>query len=155
MSLEVHMSLLKQLKFSAAPVRGTPDPKIHRRARFIEHLEEQLAMADASLKGEHYTKTRQKWMTDEAGNKTLVTRPKRMKAWWTQDPLGAVTLVIRYGNKPFEIEKGKAAVEVGAKEKLPDVLKTLIEATRGGELDDLLASGAKTRAAAFKPKRAS
>jgi hypothetical protein len=149
------MSLLKQLKFSAAPVRGTPDPKIHRRARFMEHLEEQLAMADASLKGEHFTKSRQKWMTDEAGNKTLVTRARRMKAWWTQDPVGAVTLVIRYGNKPFEIEKGKAAVEVGAKEKLPDVLKTLIEATRAGELDDLLASGAKTRAAAFKPKRAS
>jgi hypothetical protein len=112
-------------------------------------------MADAILKGEHFTKTRQKWMTDEVGNKTLVTRAKRMKAWWTQDPIGAVTLVIRYGNKPFEIEKGKAAVEVGAKEKLPEVLQTLIEATRAGELDELLAAGAKTRAAAFKPKRAS
>src|SRR5437879_3205511 len=122
MSMEVHMSLLKQLKFSAAPVRGTPDPKIHRRTRFLEHLGEQLEMAVESLKGDHHTKTRQKWATDEAGNKTLVTRAKRLKAWWTQDPVGAVTLVIRYGNKPFEIEKGKAAVEVGAKEKLPDVL---------------------------------
>jgi hypothetical protein len=81
------MSLLKQLKFSTAPARRAPDPKLTRRVRFIEHLEEQLGMAKAVLKGEHFTKTRQKRVTNEAGDKTLVTRAKRMKTWWKQDPL--------------------------------------------------------------------
>lgn len=110
-------------------------------------------MAEASLRGETYVKTRQKWVQGTDGEKILVNRPKRMKPWWMKDASGAITLVIRYGNKPFEIEKGKAAVEVGQMEKLPEVLKTLMEATRAGELDDLLASGAKIRAAAFKPKK--
>ena len=39
----------------------------------------------------------------------------------------------------MEFEKGKSAVAVQSKEKLPTVITTLIEAVRAGELDDDLA----------------
>jgi MoaA/NifB/PqqE/SkfB family radical SAM enzyme len=46
---------------------------------------------------------------------------------------------IRFGGRPVEFEKGKSAVSVASKDKLPTVIRTLVEAVRAGELDDILA----------------
>ena len=45
---------------------------------------------------------------------------------------------IKFGDRPVEFEKGKSAVSVPSKEKLPAVITTLIEAVRAGELDDIM-----------------
>ena len=52
---------------------------------------------------------------------------------------------IRFGGRPVEFEKGKSAVSVPSKEKLPAVITTLIEAVRAGELDDILAQASRGR----------
>ena len=57
---------------------------------------------------------------------------------WYFDFNGTVYLEIRYGNRPLELAKGKSAVEVGEKEKLPEIIDTIIAATKAGELDDKL-----------------
>lgn len=38
-------------------------------------------------------------------------------------------------NKPIELQLGKPAIDVGEKDKLPEVLDTIIKATEKGELD--------------------
>ena len=52
---------------------------------------------------------------------------------------------IRFGGRPVEFEKGKSAVSVPSKDKLPTVITTLIEAIRAGELDDILALASRGR----------
>ena len=47
--------------------------------------------------------------------------------------------------KPPELEKGKAGIIVPSKDELPKVLDLIIEAVTQGELDDLLASLARSR----------
>ena len=44
-----------------------------------------------------------------------------------------------------EFEKGKAAVAVATKEKLPAVVETLTAAARAGELDEILTHASKQR----------
>lgn len=57
--------------------------------------------------------------------------------------------VIRSGGKTIEFDKGKSAIVVQAKEKVPTLIETLT-AVRGGELDDQLA---QARCAKVMPKR--
>ena len=69
---------------------------------------------------------------------------KRVRAWWRTDPTGAVVLTVRYGAKPIEFEKGKAAIAVGKKEKLIPTIETVIAAVQAGELDTVLATMSKS-----------
>ena len=64
-----------------------------------------------------------------------------------------MVLTVRYGAKPIEFEKGKAAIAVGKVEKLKPVLETVIAAVQAGELDGVLAQMSKT-AVLTKGKRA-
>ncbi len=48
-------------------------------------------------------------------------------------------LVVKYGVKPLQFEKGKSAVVVASEAKVAAALETLIVATKAGELDELLA----------------
>ena len=132
------MPYLKQLKIIPAPQRDG-DPKVDRRRRLIEQLNEQLEMAQAALKGEHYSKTYQKWVKKEDGERVLVNQPKRLRTWWQEDAAGNCAIIVRFGNRPLELEKGKAAIDVGPKSKLPEVISVLISAVNAGELDELLA----------------
>jgi hypothetical protein len=75
-----------------------------------------------------------------------------LKPWWRVDASGFVVLTVRYGFTPIEFEKGKAAIAVGAREKLEGVLSTLIAATRSGELDAFL--DALSKREPMKAKRA-
>ena len=59
---------------------------------------------------------------------------------------GATVLIVRYGFKSIEFEKGKAGITVPAKEKLTGVIDTMIAAVRAGELDTILAQHGTVRA---------
>ena len=52
---------------------------------------------------------------------------------------------MRYGSKPIEFEKGKAAIILPNKGALVGTLDTVIAAVRTGELDEILAQQAKAR----------
>jgi hypothetical protein len=58
---------------------------------------------------------------------------------------GAIVLTVRYGFKHIELEKGKAGIAVPSREKLVGMIETMINATRAGELDDMLAQQGRAR----------
>ena len=70
--------------------------------------------------------------------------PKKVRPWWRGDAAGNVVLTVRYGAKPIEFEKGKAAIAVGKKDKLIPTIETVIAAVEAGELDAVLGQMAKT-----------
>ena len=112
--MEQNMTQLKSLTFAALPKLTAGDPVIQRRNKLIVRLQQQIAL----VQDPNFTLTRQKWIVDENGIRQLRELRKKVRAWWRTDPTGAVVLTVRYGAKPIEFEKGKAAIAVGKKEKL-------------------------------------
>jgi hypothetical protein len=106
-------------------------------------LEEQRLLA----KDPSFNAISKRWKKAADGSKTLVDHSRRLKPWWQADDKGFVVLTVRSGFKALEFEKGKAAIAVGALDRLDAVLSTLIAATKAGELDAALeaASGSGGR----------
>ena len=138
------MSILKSLTFTTvSPISN--DPKVIRRHRLIERLEEQRTLA----KDPSYAPTIRRWKTTEDGSRVSVEQTRRLKPWWRKDGSGSVILTVKSGLKTLEFEKGKTGIAVGSVERLETVFATLIAAVRAGELDALLAAstGATERSA--------
>jgi hypothetical protein len=87
----------------------------------------------------------QRWVSNEQGSKSLASVQKRVRPWWVEDGAGKIALTVRYGSKPIEFEKGKAAILLPNKVALVSTLDTVIAAVRAGELDEILAQQAKAR----------
>ena len=128
------MNSLKSLTFVPAPPKTPNNPMVFRRERLLQRLQEQLQL----LKDPSYAPVIKRWKKGEDGVKRPVDHIRRVKPWWRVDEKGFTVLTVRYGFKPLEFEKGKAAIAVGTVEKLESVLMTLIAATRSGELDAFL-----------------
>lgn len=128
------MNSLKSLTFVPAPPKTPNNPTFYRRERLLQRLQEQLQL----LKDPSYAPVIKRWKKGEDGVKRPVDHIRRVKPWWRVDEKGFTVLTVRYGFKPLEFEKGKAAIAVGTVEKLEGVLTTLIAATRSGELDAFL-----------------
>jgi hypothetical protein len=133
------MPMLKSLSFAAIP-KIINDPVLTRRANLVSRLEEQLIL----LQNPAHTRTRQRRVVVD-GEKRLVSQDQRVRPWWGTDAAGHTFMTVKFAGKPLEFEKGKAAIAVPSKEKLPGVIETLIAAARGGELDDLLTQASKQR----------
>lgn len=136
------MTHLSFLSFTALPLK-TYNPKLIKRNRLIEPLEEQKLLASDPF----YIPVSKRWRKTPDGSKALVDHCRRLKPWWKTDDEGNVILTIKVGLRTLEFEKGKAGIAVGAPERLESVLETLIAATQAGELDRLLdaASGDEKR----------
>ncbi len=133
------MPVLKSLSFAALP-KNSNDSVQTRRAKLISRLEEQKALlADPNL-----IRTVQRTVT-ENGEKRIVSKQQKVRPWWRTDSAGHLFMSIKFGGRPVEFEKGKSAVAVPSKEKLPAVLTTLIEAVRAGELDDIMTAASGQR----------
>ena len=85
------------------------------------------------------TGTKTAYHKTENGTKTATETQQRVLPWWRSTPTGGFAFFIRSGSKAIEFEKGKAAIAVPSLDKLPSVIDTLMNAVRGGELDDQLA----------------
>ena len=128
------MSHLKSLTFTVSPQQVARNPKLIRRQRLVDRLEEQLRLAkDAS-----YAPVIRRWKRSEDGLRAPVEVHKHVRPWWRTDGSGNLVLVLRSGLKTLELEKGKPAVVVGSQDKLGAVLETLIAAAKAGELDAAL-----------------
>ena len=146
------MAHLKSLTFTVAPQQIARNPKLVRRQRLIDRLEEQQKLvADPT-----FTVLFRRWVKDPDGIKQPVDRQKRVKAWWKADGAGNLVLVLKSGLKTIEIETGKPGIVVGAPSRLEGVLTTLIAAAKAGELDGALeaASGSGDGRGATRAKRA-
>ena len=125
---------LKNLTFTEAPANAGRDPVLARRQKLVDRLEEQINL----VKNPNFAPKVKRWITDEAGNRKLTETTKRVTPWWVTDQKGEVYLSVKSGLKRLEFEKGKTAIKVGALSKLEGVLQTLVEATRSGEMDNLI-----------------
>ncbi|OSI80344.1 DUF6641 family protein [Bradyrhizobium canariense] len=134
-------SILKSLTFVPQP-KVSSDPLIIKRERMVSRLEDQKKL----LADPTYQRRIKRWETKEGGEKVLVEKPLRTGKWWQQDPSGSVVMTVKVGSKRVEFEKGKAAIAVGAVDKLPSVIDALIKAVRSGELDAQLSEGKGPRA---------
>jgi hypothetical protein len=144
--MELTMSTLKTLNFVAAPKRNN-DPIIQRRIKLIAQLRQQRALAeDAS-----HVVTIQRWRKAEDGNKRLVERQKRVKAWWQVDATNQYVLVVRYGARILEFDQGKSAIAVGDKSNLVSVIDVVIAAVANGEMDKAIDVGVRNLRNAFTP----
>jgi hypothetical protein len=144
------MSNLKSLTFTAvAPISN--DPKVVRRQRLIERLEEQRTLA----KDPSYAPVIRRWKKAEDGSRISIEQTRPLKPWWRKDANGNVVLTVKSGLKTLEFEKGKTGIDVGTVERFETVFATLIAAVRAGELDALLAaSTGATERLAGKGKKA-
>ena len=127
------MKSLKTLTFAAQPVTQKT-PTMVRRAKLVAHLERQKLLAEDPL----YVRTQQKWVIQDNGAKVPVQTSKPVRPWWKTDDTGALYLTVRYGAKPLEFEKGKAAILLKDRTKLVATIEMLIAAVRAGELDEQL-----------------
>lgn len=133
------MSALKSLTFAALPEKQSRDPRLTRRSKLIEKLEEQRRL----LKDPDYSSVRRQWQRNPDGTRTAIEVNRRPREWWRTDAKGTVLLSVKYGFSTLEFEKGKSGIVVGKPEKLDAVITTLIEAVKSGEVDTALEAAAK------------
>jgi hypothetical protein len=144
-------SLLNTLQLTAArKSRALPDV-VKRRNKLLIKLSEQRMLAAALAQGEHYAPKRLRSFTDaNTGSKITKEVPVRIKAWFWTGEKGETLLAIHYGSKQMELQKGKTAIDVGDANKLCDVLDTVMQAVRNGELDTQIASASVKLRDGFK-----
>ena len=123
-----------KLNFVSLPKNFRNDPVMKRREKMLSQLEQQRNLAmDPS-----YTIVQQRWVKDENGVKQPVERHKQIKRWWLRNGMGDCLLIIRYGSRVLELQKGKAAIDTGGEANLVSVIEEIMRMTKEGELDGLL-----------------
>jgi len=55
---------------------------VHPRGKLLEELDDQLAMVQALISGEVFSRNRRIWQTNEEGQWVLVDCPERMALWY-------------------------------------------------------------------------
>jgi len=128
------MKHLSKFKLVAAAQKQVQSKTEQRRAKLIEKLEDQLAMAEALIKGENFRKYKQVWGHNELGDRIRQDREKRVRAWYWMSAAGCYFSVF-YGSRVIKLEGDNTAITVGARDKLPEVIRAVIEAVKAGELD--------------------
>jgi hypothetical protein len=135
--MEKAMSFLKSITLTNLPVRGH-DPVANRRAKLVSRLEEQRQL----LQDPSYVRVIQRW-TGKGEERRQVEKKQHVRPWWRADSGGKIVMCVYHGTKPVEFEKGKAAIAVPSRDKLPALIDALISAAKAGELDDLVTRAGK------------
>ena len=132
-----HLSKLKLSTEKRATNRATFEERA--RKKLGKSLAEQLAMVTAELAGEEYEATRRVYVADESGKRVATEVPKKVRSWYWQNAAGAWFFEVRYGAKVLLLNgTKKTAIEVGAREKRPEIIETVMTATQKGEMDKAL-----------------
>ena len=129
------MSNLSKLKIVAQAAKRQQTKSEHRRGKLLEKLGDQLAMIEAQINGEVFTRMRRIWRTDEMGERVLVDRVKRTRPWYWMSGAGGCYFSVWYGSKMLELKPGMTAIQVNKREELPDAIRSMMEAVKQGELD--------------------
>ena len=128
------MKHLDKFKIVAQQQKRTQTKVEHRRNKLLEKLDDQLAMIQALIAGETFIRHRRVWKTDEMGERRLIERPKRIRTWYWMSTAGCY-FQVWYGSKVLELKPGMSAIHVAKREELPDVILSVMDAVRAGELD--------------------
>ena len=128
-------TLLSSLKVIDRPKIEPKPPILGKRMKLIERLDEQLAMVQCMLAGEAFEAFKEKVVKHpETGERQTIRKRKAVRPWY-YDANEHYYFEIKVGLKSMELEKGKTAIDVGPKDKLLDVIGTIIKAVEKGELD--------------------
>jgi hypothetical protein len=116
-------------------------------------IEAQLKVAAAAMKGESYEVRRKVWVKNEHGEKVLVERMRKVRAWFFEQD-GGWYVQCKYGNKALVLGKGGNAVFVKALADVEGALQALYAAAAAGELDEVIENMIKSPITnAFSTKR--
>jgi hypothetical protein len=140
------MSVIANLKLSAAKKSQSLTPVVFRRNKLNKKLAEQIQLAQAHLAGTNYTGVRIRNVRGDDGIRRAVEVPKKIRAWWWNNDSGKISLNIRYGARVVEIAKGKTTIEIAAPSDLIPTLELVSKAVSAGDLDaQLEAASVKLR----------
>lgn len=131
-----HLDKLKIAKrvIAAARPRRKADTTEYRRAKLVSNLEEQIELANLALEDKPPQLKRKR------GHGVVTVRPR---LWWTMAPDGLVFTEIRYNKVALNIAGRGNTIEVGPLKRLPAVYRTVIKATKAGELDRAIENAAR------------
>lgn len=139
-------SVLSSLKITARPEIKQKPPVLNKRMKLINRLEQQKELATCMLEDKPFVAYKEKMVKDpETGERTKQRRQVSVRPWY-YDTGGHYYLEVKIGIKPIELQKGKPAIDVGDRTKLPDTIETLIKAVEAGEMDNFLMPNATTPA---------
>ncbi len=115
---------IKGLKL-AEDVRGVElPPNVAARAKFMERLDEQIAMSQSLIEGKEFARIIKRKQADpETGEKKVVEHSRPVKPWWFQHADGLQYVELRYGVTKLSLNQGKPLIEAGR--DLKDVKKVL------------------------------
>lgn len=136
------MSSLAKLTIKSVTRQTKLSPDEARRNKLLAAIEEQLKVAEATMRGEEYSITRQRWLKNDAGEKVRVQRQKVVRSWFfAQD--GGFYVQCRYGAKVLSLSKDGNAVFVKQIADVPAALQAIYAATAAGELDAAITASLK------------
>ena len=139
------MTHLSKLSFkNVERAGGQKDPRLERRNKVTAAVDEQKLVLAAALKGEAYTVTRDKWMTNDQGERVLVKADRRVRPWFFEQD-GGWYVQCRYGARVLLVDGSNNAVFVKSLKDVGAVLDAFGAAARAGELDAALAKATERK----------
>ena len=131
-------SILSTFNLSESLKRKVVDKPTVRRNKLLTKLDEQILAVQAALSGEEYFGKKTVTETDEDGNKTTTTVPKRVNKWFYTNNGTEWFLEVKYGNRVLQLAKDKSAIVVGALDNMVAVIEQVKEAVTAKELDQAI-----------------
>mgnify|MGYP001048623985 CR=1 FL=1 len=138
------MTHLAKLTFKSVTRSTARDPIIARRDKLVSALEEQKLVFAAALKGEDHHVERNKWMTNEQGERVAVKTHRRVRAWFFEQD-GGWYVQCRYGARVIAVDGTNNAVFVKTLKDVGAVLDVFIAAVGAGELDAAISKAAERK----------
>lgn len=137
------MSQLEKFNVKTVTRAFKLDPVRQRRAKLVNAIEEQLKVAEAAVAGRSHQITRKVSVKNEQGEKALVERTVKARAWFFQQDSGWY-VQCRYGSRVLALGKGNA-VFVQSLAEVSGVLAALKAATEAGELDGTMGAAVRKK----------
>lgn len=88
------MSTLAKLNVQSVTRVSKQDPIQQRRRKLVAGIEERMKVAGAALKGESYEVKRNAWVKNEHGEKVLVERQRKVRAWFLNKTVAGMSSAI-------------------------------------------------------------
>ncbi len=132
------MSVLAKLNLKTVQRTVNKDPVIARRDKLVAGIEEQLQMAAAAVRGERFSVSVTRKVTNDAGERVEQTAEKRARAWYFEQDRGWY-VQCRYGARILFLNGKNNAVWVAELKEVADVLAAFKAAALAGELDKAVA----------------
>jgi hypothetical protein len=128
------MTHLAKLTFKTVDRSTKRDPIIARRDKLVAGLKEQKLVHAAALNKEDHRVERDKWMSNDMGERVLVKTHRRICPWFFEQD-GGWYVQCRYGARVITADGTNNAVFVKLLADVAGVLDAFLNAAAAGELD--------------------